>query len=712
MTVPATTRKAGPYVGNGIATQFPFAFKVFDRSDVGVFFTDADGFTSQLVLDSDYSVTLNTDQDTNPGGTVAYPISGSPLDAASRLTMLGTLVAQQMTDLTNGSRFLPQVQENAFDYATILIQQLEEAMGRTLRASPGTNLNLQFPAPSSGKFLRWRPDLTGLENADAADTAFGLQGLLADVTDGSLGGSMVGFNPALSYLPGSVGARLLDIAVTSDSAKGAALVGYKPLFTGAIGRTLSARLGDVVSVKDFGAKGDGATNDAAAFQAAIDYCEAQGGGTVFAPRGRYMIGSALTMKRKVGVEGAGIDATILQPTFSGVLFSIDLTYLTPVAGFPDASVYWRKFTIDCVAQTGVSGIKMVQCRFSEISEIKFRGCVENIHIDRGRKHSIHTIYSEGTATLKVGSITLTSTNTSDYVFETHVRDVHFHNNYTTGTQPVLIYIRRGALVLVSDVTLNDGWQGNVTAAVGIILENDCQGCKVSNAVLAAVSDGVRLQVGSGPSIAPSYCNLFNVDIDQARSSAVNMAGAAYCTFVGCKFSSSGVMPTITAVVVSGGAGNNQFIGCHVDNYNGAGGTAFDFTGVTGNRVQDCIISNCTNGVQIGASTTTQAIIGCLFAAVTNRITGLPAQSGNVIKNNSGHRLTTNLSPAMAASAAVTTNNTGYACTVHITGGTVTIISVNGIFTGLTSGTVRLEPGDTIAITYSVAPSWIWIPSWG
>ena len=34
---------------------------------------------SDLVLDSDYSVTLNADQETSPGGTITYPIVGSPL---------------------------------------------------------------------------------------------------------------------------------------------------------------------------------------------------------------------------------------------------------------------------------------------------------------------------------------------------------------------------------------------------------------------------------------------------------------------------------------------------------------------------------------------------------------------------------------------------------------------------------------------------------
>jgi hypothetical protein len=42
--------------------------------------------------------------------------------------------------------------------------------------------------------------------------------------------------------------------------------------------------------------------------------------------------------------------------------------------------------------------------------------------------------------------------------------------------------------------------------------------------------------------------------------------------------------------------------------------------------------------------------------------------------------------------------------VTITGGTVTVITVSGVVTGLTTGTFTIPPGGTIAVTYSVAPT--------
>lgn len=58
---------------------------------------------------------------------------------------------------------------------------------------------------------------------------------------------------------------------------------------GRLDRNLKDKAGDVVSVKDFGAVGDGVTDDTAAFNSACDYVGGLGGGTVEVPIGNYKI---------------------------------------------------------------------------------------------------------------------------------------------------------------------------------------------------------------------------------------------------------------------------------------------------------------------------------------------------------------------------------------------------------------------------------------
>jgi len=70
----------------------------------------------------------------------------------------------------------------------------------------------------------------------------------------------------------------------------------------------------------------------------------------------------------------------------------------------------------------------------------------------------------------------------------------------------------------------------------------------------------------------------------------------------------------------------------------------------------------------------------------------------------GGRIT---APTMPASTVAQTNKTNRTALVTVSGGTVTVIAVGGSSTGRTSGTVAVASGQTITITYSVAPTWVW-----
>jgi hypothetical protein len=79
--------------------------------------------------------------------------------------------------------------------------------------------------------------------------------------------------------------------------------------TGAVNRNFTDKLKEFVSVKDFGAVGDGVTDDTAAIQAALDYAGSTGGGTVRLVKssGQYRITSGLKIPSYVTLEGVAPD---------------------------------------------------------------------------------------------------------------------------------------------------------------------------------------------------------------------------------------------------------------------------------------------------------------------------------------------------------------------------------------------------------------------
>ena len=83
--------------------------------------------------------------------------------------------------------------------------------------------------------------------------------------------------------------------------------------SGSITRTFNDKLKDVTSVKDYGAKGDGSTDDATAINNALI---AATGKTLYFPAGTYIIGAELLPKTGTTIIGDGIESTIIKASSS------------------------------------------------------------------------------------------------------------------------------------------------------------------------------------------------------------------------------------------------------------------------------------------------------------------------------------------------------------------------------------------------------------
>lgn len=276
MTISSTIRKAGPFVGNSVATAFDFEFKVFAKTDVQVLLTEiAVGGDETLVLDSDYSVALNADQDNNPGGVVTYPISGSAMAITHMLTILSAIEPTQEADLHNQGGYKPTVIENALDRVVALYQQALEILSRTLRfASSDTSIGSNIlPVGRANKYL-----------------AFDANG---DV--------------ALSSGTGADAGLREDLAETSGTV-GASLVGYKQSGSNPAARTVLDKSREHVSIEDFGGGTDkGNSTNATAIMRAQTYLRLSGGGIIEVMcrgnNGRYGVqGSVVDLEPNVVID--------------------------------------------------------------------------------------------------------------------------------------------------------------------------------------------------------------------------------------------------------------------------------------------------------------------------------------------------------------------------------------------------------------------------
>jgi len=92
---------------------------------------------------------------------------------------------------------------------------------------------------------------------------------------------------------------------------GSSQVGFIQAGAGAVARTAQAKMRETVSVKDFGAIGDGVAIDGPAIQAAIDSLAATGG-SVFFPPGTYLFSSTIQPRANVTLWSDLYIATIKQ----------------------------------------------------------------------------------------------------------------------------------------------------------------------------------------------------------------------------------------------------------------------------------------------------------------------------------------------------------------------------------------------------------------
>lgn len=343
MTVQTTTSRAD-YTGNGITTAFTVPFYFLDNTHITVLRTQiSTGVITTLTLTTDYTV---TGAGVSAGGTVTM-ISAPTTD--QKVSILRNVPLTQLVHYVPNDPFPAATHEQALDQLTMETQQLNEAVSRALvlpANTPSGTVSSSLPTPSASKLIGWNSTGTGLQNVDQAS-------LVTSVAYGTANGDIFSGNGVqtafvLTANPGAL--NNLDIAISGVTQRpgidytwtsgttvtftsappagtnnilirymqalalsngAASSTSYVPSGAGAVTRSVQDKLREYVSVKDFGAVGDGVTNDTAAFTAAQAASD-----RIIIPPGTYLLDEFKQQNRKV-FTGGGLNNTFIKQANAG-----------------------------------------------------------------------------------------------------------------------------------------------------------------------------------------------------------------------------------------------------------------------------------------------------------------------------------------------------------------------------------------------------------
>lgn len=231
------------YVADGVQTQFAYSFPIFSENNLYIYIDGARQI-SGFTIDGKGLTT---------GGEVTFDIA--PNDGAI-ITLKRILPLQRTSDFLQGGNFSASAINTELDYMIAAIQQISRENDAMLHYQHTENM---------------------------ADTALPLKSVRA--------GKALGFdsegNPQAISLEGSMAAP--DFTASGSS----------------ITRTSSEKLSDTVSIKDFGAIGDGLTDDTLAIQNALTAHDA-----VYMPAGEYLITATIGLSEGQSLLGVGRSSVI------------------------------------------------------------------------------------------------------------------------------------------------------------------------------------------------------------------------------------------------------------------------------------------------------------------------------------------------------------------------------------------------------------------
>lgn len=660
------------YFGDGATTLFPVPFYFLEQTHLLVTRVNIDSTTQTLILGSDYSVAGAGNQ---AGGSITIFVA--PANGI-QILIERSVPATQETDYVANDPFPAESHERALDKLTMLVQQNSAGLSRALMKPIGKEYY-------DAKGLNISNVKDPVEHQDAA-TSLWVKNYLASLISTGQGP----FNNAANVLYAA---------------------------PGGVTRTVKDRLDEEVSIKDFGAIGDGVIDDTVAVQAAIN-----SGLPLFVPEGTYKLTATLTKTTSgLYMRGAGPSSKFVHFGNYGSTLKIADPLGTSV--ITDITLMDMLFHHDTSVQaTNGSQIEIDAVRNFWFRGVQIRNGFKGLSVigsDQGHVDGLYVLFDHDNGGLTTGRVYVGVYPTANTGKAAHSGDVFFNGcNWRGGD---IANCQTGFEMTAGDgIWIGDSHIGSCTGRAIFVNANNvtkCTGLLMNNCWIdfGAGSSGIVFN-GSTPSINGNHyirnCKVLGAGVG-IHGVDINTS-ATRIRITDCEISDF-----LNHGVFNRAASTGDFTiqdcairDCSLAGVGAANGITYQGTGngyivgnfISGNNYAQQVSISGTKGVAVVKG---NIVIGnfTLSARMSTLVGGTIDQSGNVGFNPTG-----NEAVVVGASPWTFTNTRGYPLQVSIGGGAVTAITLAGVgFFGLTSGVFIVSPGQNLEVTYTVAPG---VRSWG
>jgi hypothetical protein len=519
--------------------------------------------------------------------------------------------------------------------------------------------------------------------------------------------------------------------------------------------TVSGKI-SIFNVRDYGATGNGTTDDSSAINLANAAAVAVGGGYIYLPSGNYFItegiflGSLSTLNIPITIGG---DAADLSTITAGDLNSggsagaimvgnaqWDNTSTSPV----QKNIYIEKLGFNCngaqnhknqgpiylkqVYNCGVRDCDIYNSSTHGIlilgyetpstwpgNPLNFQILRNHINLNLSNTSSHKGVYPIRVTGASIGLIQGNvigelngGVNTNDAIDFPGSSDVVCCDNYVTQCGDGMGSNTCFDSVFANNRIVSPGGFGISTFASAAEGNNGVSNVTITgNTVINAAKTGIRVSSPSGPEpvVSVNFAVTGNVVVlgsGSAGPSGIHIE-ASQGTVTGNTIDLGGTTNKGISIDPGSGGGNNVTCsGNTILNGGGSGTIGINIVFGTGNDVSGCSISDNTvvnlgTGAEPLKLPTLTTLVGC---AIRNNVGINPLSTGGIT------------SPGVPSAPGGTVPNTfPFDVDVYIPSGPITSVTVNTIATQLASGSFFVEAGGSIGVAWSglITPTWTWIP---